>query len=496
MTKRTKVICTLGPAVDNETAIRGLISAGMDIARLNLGYGNQAEHKVRIERVKRIRQVQGTPTAIMVDTVGPKIRTGRLAAGQPIKLAAGRQITLTERDVEGTERLLTQNHRGLWKVVEPGTQIMLDEGNIELAVDEVRGTDIVCTVQNTGTIGEYKSVNLPGTDLHMPALTEEDHDDLLFAIEENVDFIAMSFVRDANDIHELRSFLAEHNGSDIAVVAKIDNRDAVKNADEIIEASDAVVIARGDLGVEINVAEVPHVQKRIVARCSALHTPVVIATQLLTSMQRNPRPTRGEVTDVANAVYDGVDALMLTGETAIGKYPIQTCRTVGHIAESSEPYVADPSHNAVEYPTDELRVAPTVGVAAVSTADAINAKCIVTPTTSGRTARLISNLRPKAPIYAVTQRPRVYHRMQIMWGVTPFLAPIEDTTMHDTIAVARKCVWDHGRVHNGDLTVFTAGDFATAPHISVGPHTGTPTNVMYVVQIRNDGADDAEEEIL
>jgi len=494
MAKRTKVICTLGPAVDNETSIRGLISAGMDIARLNLGYGNQAEHKARIERVKRIRQVQGTPTAIMVDTVGPKIRTGRLAGGQPIKLAAGKQIVLTEKDVEGTDRLLTQTHPGLWKVVEPGTQIMLDEGNIELAVDEVRGSDIVCTVQNTGTLGQHKSVNLPGTNLHLPSLTDQDRQDLLFAIEEDVDFIAMSFVRTAADIEQLRRFLAEHNGSDIGVVARIDNRDAVKNADSIIEAADAVIVARGDLGVEIDATEVPHVQKRIVARCSAMHTPVVISTQLLTSMQRSPRPTRGEVTDVANAVYDGVDALMLTGETAIGKYPIQACRMVCHIAESSEPYVASPSRNAVEYPTDALRVARTVGVAAVSTADAINAKCIVTPTTSGRTARLISNLRPKAPIYAVTQRPKVFRRMQILWGVTPFLAPIEDTTMHDTIAVAKKCMWDHRRVHAGDLTVFTAGDFATAPYISEGPHKGVPTNVMYVVQIKRDDTNEAEEE--
>jgi pyruvate kinase len=496
MRKKTKIICTIGPAVDSESTLRNLIESGMDIARYNFSHGSHAAHKARMLRLKKVRREMQAPTAIMMDISGPDIRTGRLAGNEPIRLQAGRHITLTEREVEGTDRLVTQSHKGLWRQVEPGTSILIDDGLIELAVDEARDDgDILCTVQNTGMLANHKSINLPGTPLNRPALTAKDQDDIRFGIEMGVDFICVPFARSAKDMRIVRSFLAENGGADVALIAKIENAEGVRNAEEIVEASDGVVIARGDLGVEVGPERVPHVQKSIVRLCNQHRTPVIIANQMLDSMMRHPRPARADAADVANAVYDGADALMLTGETAVGKYPVPSVRMMVKIATASEPYVKANPANVEDYPTDEERCASMVGRSAVHTAEAIHARCLVAPTTSGRTARLISNLRPSMPIYAVTQRERVMHRMQLLWGVEPMLAPVENASMSETIEAARAEVCRRKLVEPGDLTVFTAGDAQTSPilpHCPEGVQEAAPTNVMHVVQIK--ASDDAAKE--
>jgi pyruvate kinase len=489
MAKRTKIVCTIGPAVDSESTLKNLIDAGMDIARFNFSHGSHAEHLVRMDRLKKVRRELDIPTAIMLDTQGPEIRTGILDGECPIKLQAGKHFVLTERDLLGNAFLVSQSYQGLWRYVQPGTAILLDDGAIELAVDETRESDIVCTVQNTGMLGQRKSINLPGTFVDMPSITLQDETDLIFGIRQQIDFVAASFVRSAQDVRTIRSFLSDHGGADISIISKIENREAVDRIEEIVEESDGIMVARGDLGVEMSAWKIPHIQKRIIRLCNAKHTPVITATQMLDSMMRNPRPTRAEVADVANAIYDGTDALMLSGETAIGKYPVSAVRIMAQVAESSEPYTGEPIANGVAYPTDVERVSPTVGKAAVQTADAIHAACIVTPTTSGRTARLISNLRPDAPIYAVTQREGVMRRMQLLWGVVPMLGNIEDAPMRMVIANARQAVCDRGLLHRGDLAVFTAGDRHTSPLVPASDAqdaASAPTNAMYVVQIRDD----------
>lgn len=489
MRKKTKIVCTIGPAVDSESTLTSLIVSGMDIARYNFSHGTQAAHLARMNRLKKVRRTLDSPCAIMMDTRGPEIRTGTLKGGKPVRLQAGKRIVLTEEPCAGTARRIQQTYPNLAARVRPGTPILIDDGAIELAVDEVAGRDIVCTVQNTGVLGEQKSVNLPETELDLPALTEQDKSDLLFGIEQGVDFVAASSVRCADDARTVRAFLDANGGADIALISKIETQSGVDNAAEIVDVSDGVIVARGDLGVEVDGAKIPHIQKRIVRLCNAKHTPVIIANQMLDSMVRNPRPTRAEAADVANAVYDGADALMLSSETAVGKYPVPSVRMMAKIAAASEPYADHRTRSDVEYETDELRCAPTVGVAAVRTAEAIHATCIVTPTSSGRTARLISNLRPTAPIYAVTQRERVMRRMQLLWGVTPMLGQVENQPMRDTIVAARHAVLSRGLVKPGDLTVFTAGDRATSPCVTSGDVPGiesAPTNVMYVVQIRDE----------
>ena len=484
MTKRTKIVCTLGPSVDSESTLKGLINAGMDVARFNFSHGTQDEQRARMDRLRKVRRELESPCAILLDTKGPEIRTGTLAGGEPVQLMAGSHFTLTERIVEGTAREVTQTCHGLAGAVEPGTLILIDDGLIELAVDKVEGSDIHCTVQNSGLLGERKSINLPGVSVPLPVMTDEDRSDLLFGIEQDVDFVAASFIRDAAGVREMRRFLEEHGGGNISFFSKIECCEAVDNIDEIIEASDGIMIARGDLGVEVPAWRVPHIQKEIIRACNRASKPVITATQMLDSMIRNPRPTRAEVGDVANAIYDGTDAIMLSGETACGRYPVPAVQMMARIAEASEPYLFDerfPDRNRTR-----ARVALAVGIAAVQTAENIGAACIVAPTMSGRTSRLVSNLRPSVPIYAVTPFPHVMRKQQIHWGVTPMLGDVQGD-MLCVVDNARKAVLRHGLVSPGDLAVFTAGDRSTSPSVAPGKEGGSAlvaaTNVMYVVEI-------------
>lgn len=488
MTRRTKIVCTLGPAVDSESTLRGLLQAGMDIARFNFSHGTHDEQRARMERLRKVRAEVDSPCAMLLDTKGPEIRTGLLKNHEAVQLMAGSTITLTERTVEGTARLLTQTCKGLAKCVQPGTILAVDDGLIELAVDSVEGSDIHCTVQNSGSLGERKSINLPGVSTPLPVMTSQDKEDLLFGIQQDVDFVAASFVRSADAVRQIRAFLDENGGESIALISKIECAEAVENVAEIIEASDGIMVARGDLGVELPAYKVPHIQKEIIRACNRASKPVITATQMLDSMTRNPRPTRAEVGDVANAIYDGTDAVMLTGETACGRYPVPAVQMMARIAEASEPYLFDertPDRERVH-----ARVALAVGLAAVQTAETINATCIVAPTMSGRTSRLVSNLRPRVPIYAVTPYEKVMRKQQIHWGVTPMLGDVQGD-MLQVVENARQAVVAHGVVHAGDVAVFTAGDRSTSPATTVDAAiegTVAATNVMYVVQIREDEA--------
>ena len=482
MLKRTKIICTLGPAVDDDETIRRLIEEGMDVARLNFSHGSHAEHAERIARLKRVREEMGSPCALLLDTKGPEIRTGALAAGEPVSLEEGARITLTARECEGGAERVFQSASVLPRYVEQGMRILIDDGLIGLVVERVEGDDIVCTVENAGVLGQRKSVNVPGVSVPLPALTDKDRSDLLFGIEHEIDFVAASFVRTADDVRAIRDFLSRNGGEGVRVISKVENADAVRNIEEIIEASDAVMVARGDLGVEVPAWRIPHIQKKIIRMCNRESKPVITATQMLDSMIRNPRPTRAEVADVANAIYDGSDCVMLSGETAAGAHPVDAVRMMAQIAKESESRQFEEWFP--ERTRSHARASLAVGIAAVQTAETLDAACIVAPTMSGRTARLISNLRPRMPIYAVTPFPRVMRQSQLSWGVVPMLGDVQGD-MRRIIDQARDTVRAAGLAKAGDLAVFTAGDPDTSPFEDVGGHVGSSaTNVMYVVQFR------------
>lgn len=484
MSKRTKIVCTLGPAVDSEEALRGLIEAGMDVARLNFSHGSHAEHKVRIDRLKKVREEMGSPCAIMLDTCGPEIRTGRLTGGKPVQLKAGETIVLTEDEVEGTAERVHQNCPGLARAVAPGTTILVDDGLIELAVFRVDGGDIHCAVQNEGVLGERKSINVPGVSVDLPALTDQDRADILFGIEQGVDFVAASFVRDADGVREIRKFMTDHGGLDITLISKIESAQAIDHIEDIVELSGGIMVARGDLGVEVPPHRVPHLQKKIIRLCNEKYRPVITATQMLESMIHNPRPTRAEVTDVASAIYDGTDCVMLSGETAMGAHPVEAVRTMARIAEATEPYLREEG-TATARTAERSEVASSVGLAAVATAEALGARCIVAPTMSGMTARMMANLRPNMPIYAPTPFEHVMRRMQLYWGVTPILAPVVGE-LQTVFLRSRDALVERGLLQVGDLAVLTAGDAKTGPEPRLVAETRyvVPANTMCVMKVK------------
>lgn len=488
MKRRTKIVCTIGPAVDGDGMIGQLLDAGMDVARLNFSHGSHEEHGRRIRIVRQEAAARNNPCAILLDTRGPEIRTGMLVGGESVLLEEGKEIVLTEEVLEGTADRVTQSCAGLADCVGPGTSILLDDGRVELSVVAVEGADgrdIRCVVRNSGMLGQRKSVNLPGTTVPLPEVTDQDKADLLFGIQQDVDFVALSFVRTADDVRRARAFLVEHGGGSISLIAKIESAQAIENFDEILEASDGIMVARGDLGVEVETARVPHMQKRIIRQCVRMSKPVITATQMLESMIANPRPTRAEVADIANAIYDGTDAVMLSGETANGAYPVQAVRMMAQVAEASERHYFE--EHEPDRTRDRARVAMAVGIAAVTTAETVGASCIIAPTMSGRTTRLLSHLRPRVPVYAVTPFPRVMRQQQLNWGVKPLQGDVEGR-MRDVVSHAQQAVVDAGLGTPGDVAVLTAGDPTTSPSIATGNGDGAPgvaaTNVMYVVELR------------
>ncbi|OUN94989.1 pyruvate kinase [Blautia sp. An46] len=476
--RSTKIICTMGPNTDKKTVMKSLVKNGMNVARFNFSHGDHEEQRERMNLLKNVREELDRPVAILLDTKGPEIRTGLLEGGKKVTLKEGSEFILYTEEMTGNETGCCVTYPGLAKDVKPGDRILIDDGLIELKVKQIKSGNIVCHVENGGELGERKGVNVPNVKVKLPAVTEKDIDDILFGIQQDIDFIAASFIRSAKGVKEIRKILKENHAEHISIIAKIENAEGVENIDEIIEASDGIMVARGDLGVEIPAQEVPHIQKMIIKKCNERYVPVITATQMLDSMIRNPRPTRAEVADVANAIYDGTDAVMLSGETAAGKYPIEALKMMNEIAENTEQYVDYEKyiHHRTMY--EQSKISSAIGIASVRTARNIGAACIVTPTMSGKTARLISNFRPSMPIYAVTPNEMVQHKMQLYWGVIPLKGYIKDTT-ENIIVNAMETIKRKRLVKKGQTVVITAGDPAT----NNTKAEGRVTNMLHVLEV-------------
>ena len=449
--RKTKIICTLGPSTDQEGVLRELVANGMNVARFNFSHGSHEEHLGRFEKLKAIREELGKPVAALLDTKGPEIRLKDFKNGTEM-LEAGQTFTLTTREVEGTKEICSITYKDLPQDVQPGGTIMLDDGLIKLQIVTVNDTDIVCKVLNNGKIKNKKGVNVPGVHLSMPYLSQKDREDIIFGVQNGFDFIAASFVRTAQDVYDIRNLLNEYD-SNIRIIAKIENREGVNNIDSILSAADAVMVARGDLGVEIDFTELPGIQKDIIDRSFSFGKPIVTATQMLDSMMVNPRPTRAEISDVANAIYDGTSAIMLSGETAAGDYPVEALKTMSAIAERTE---NEEHYRAQRHAEIQISVSDATAHAACLTAKDVNAAAIVTVSESGNTARLLSKYRPKQPIIACVMDEQVQRQLSLSWGITSLLmgpAHSTDELIEMSTALAEK----NGYLHNGELAVVTAG---------------------------------------
>ena len=452
--RKTKIICTLGPSTDKDGVLRELIANGMNVARFNFSHGSHEEHKGRLDLLKSLREELGKPVAALLDTKGPEIRLKDFKNGTEM-LEAGQTFTLTTRDVEGTKEICSITYKDLPQDVAPGGTIMLDDGLIKLQIQTVNDTDIVCTVLNNGKIKNKKGVNVPGVHLSMPYMSQRDKDDIIFGIEQGFDFIAASFVRTAQDVYEIRNLLNEYD-SNIRIIAKIENREGVNNIDSILAAADAVMVARGDLGVEIDFTELPGIQKTIIDRSFSFGKPIVTATQMLDSMMVNPRPTRAEISDVANAIYDGTSAIMLSGETAAGAYPVEALKTMSAIAERTEQEGHYLRGRLMEPNTGKISVSDATAHAACLTAKDVNAAAIVTVSESGTTARLLSKYRPQQPIIACVMKEQVQRQLSLSWGITSLMMPLAHST-DELIEMSTALAKENGFLHNGELAVVTAG---------------------------------------
>ena len=452
--RKTKIICTLGPSTDKEGVLRDLIANGMNVARFNFSHGSHEEHLGRLEKLKALREELGKPVAALLDTKGPEIRLKDFKNGVE-NLVAGQTFTLTTRDVEGTNEICSITYKDLPMDVEPNGTIMLDDGLIKLQIQTVNDTDIVCTVLNNGKIKNKKGVNVPGVHLSMPYMSQRDKDDIIFGIQQGYDFIAASFVRTAQDVYDIRNLLNQYD-SNIRIIAKIENREGVNNIDSILAAADAVMVARGDLGVEIDFTELPGIQKTIIDRSFSFGKPIVTATQMLDSMMVNPRPTRAEISDVANAIYDGTSAIMLSGETAAGAYPVEALKTMSAIAERTEQEGHYLRGRLMEPNTGKISVSDATAHAACLTARDVNAAAIVTVSESGTTARLLSKYRPQQPIIACVMREQVQRQLSLSWGITPLMMSLAHST-DELIEMSTALAKENGYLHNGELAVVTAG---------------------------------------
>ena len=452
--RKTKIICTLGPSTDKEGVLRDLIANGMNVARFNFSHGSHEEHLGRLEKLKALREELGKPVAALLDTKGPEIRLKDFKNGVE-NLVAGQTFTLTTRDVEGTNEICSITYKDLPMDVEPNGTIMLDDGLIKLQIQTVNDTDIVCTVLNSGKIKNKKGVNVPGVHLSMPYMSQRDKDDIIFGIQQGYDFIAASFVRTAQDVYDIRNLLNQYD-SNIRIIAKIENREGVNNIDSILAAADAVMVARGDLGVEIDFTELPGSQKTIIERSFSFGKPIVTATQMLDSMIVNPRPTRAEISDVANAIYDGTSAIMLSGETAAGAYPVEALKTMSAIAERTEQEGFHLRGRTMDSNPGKISVSDATAHAACLTARDVNAAAIVTVSESGTTARLLSKYRPQQPIIACVMREQVQRQLSLSWGITPLMMSLAHST-DELIEMSTALAKENGYLHNGELAVVTAG---------------------------------------
>ena len=459
--KKTKIVCTLGPASENEETLRELIKNGLNVCRLNFSHGSHEEHKGRMDLVKKLREELNMPTAILLDTKGPEIRTGKFDVPE-VFLEEGQTFTITMKDVIGDKERCTVSYKGLANDVKAGDTILIDDGLVGLTVKEVNNDDIVCEVQNSGIVKNHKGVNVPGVKVNLPAITEKDRSDIEFGIEQGIDFIAASFVRKVSDVLAIREILEENNATHIKIISKIENQEGVENLDEIIEVSDGIMVARGDLGVEIPTEEIPVVQKLMIKKCNEAGKPVITATQMLDSMIRNPRPTRAEVTDVANAIYDGTDAIMLSGETAAGKYPVEAVKTMATIAKRAE----ETMRNRRDKINKSKNVTDAISYATCTTAMDLEAKAILSSTASGHTARMVSKFRPDCPIVATTSNESVRRQLALTWGVLPLMRE-KSANIDQVIVNSIEAAKTSNYVSKDDVVVITAGGGETTNLIKV-----------------------------
>ena len=451
--RKTKIVCTLGPATDREGVLREMMLAGMNVARFNFSHGSHAEHGRRLEQLKALRQELGLPVAAMLDTKGPEIRLKRFAGGKA-ELKRGTTFTLTAGETEGNAQRCSVTYPALAQDVKTGDTILLDDGLIRLTVQEVSGSDICCRVENDGVIKDNKGVNVPSVRLSLPYLSQRDREDVLFGIREGFDFIAASFVRSAADVRELRRLL-EENGSAIRIIAKIENQEGVDNLAEILTAADGIMVARGDMGVEIDFTEIPAIQKNMIAQCVAAGKPVITATQMLDSMIENPRPTRAEITDVANAIYDGTSAIMLSGETAAGRYPVEAVQTMDAIARKTESHTDDARLLGLRC-RNRMNITAATAHAACTTAKDIGADAILTVSQAGITAQMVSSFRPETTVVALLLEEQVQRQMALYWGVEPITMPRAENT-DQLVELAVQSAEKAGLIRHGDLVVITAG---------------------------------------
>lgn len=453
--RRTKIVCTLGPSTDKEEVLRNLMKNGMNVARMNFSHGTHEEQKARLDMIKKLREELNLPVAALLDTKGPEIRIGDVEGGK-LELKPDQEFTLTTEEMLGTEKKVTITYKELYKDVEPGDSILIDDGLIGMEVVRIDESDIVCRVKNGGFISNHKGVNVPGVELNMPFVSPKDLADIVFAVEQDYDFIAASFTRTAEDIMEIRKILQEHGGEKIHIIAKLENKQGVKNCEDILRVADGIMIARGDMGVEIPLEEVPVIQKELIRKAMHMGKPVITATQMLDSMMKNPRPTRAETSDVANAIYQGTSAIMLSGETAAGAYPIEAVQTMAKIAERTEQDI-DYSR---EFKPRKLAEAPDVtsaiSHATCTTAADLKAAAIVAVFKSGRTVSRIAKYLPVCPIIGCTTDERVYRQLNLLWGVTPVVME-EANTADELFDHAVELAEQKGLIARGELVVIAAG---------------------------------------
>ena len=474
---RTKIICTVGPATEDDDVLREMIREGMNVARLNFSHGSHEYHQRNIERVRRISSELGVFVAIMVDTKGPEIRTGLTKGHQPIRFTRGDHVVVTTQAVESTHDRISIDYQRLPKEVKPGSLIYIDDGLLCLEVRLVDGNDILCVLANNGVLGERKGVNVPNVVTELPAITDQDREDIRFSCEMDVDAIAASFVRNGAAVKEIRELCASYGKPEMTIISKIESALALNCLDEILRESNGIMVARGDLGVEIPPADVPQVQKDIIRRCNIAYKPVITATQMLDSMTHNPRPTRAEVTDVANAIYDGTDCVMLSGETAAGAYPVEAVKMMAEVCHQVELQL--PSKHVYHDRGIHGNVSGAASFGAIEMAERVGASALLCPTDSGRTARIVAAFRPRIPIIATSPKPQTLRRTCFYWGVEGIQANIQDglaAICYDTLRMARR----KGLVETDDLVVLTAGDPLTSP---LTPDGSTSTNVCMIAQV-------------
>ncbi|NLK65184.1 MAG: pyruvate kinase [Tissierellia bacterium] len=454
--RKTKIVCTIGPSSSDEGMFRELVLNGLNVARLNFSHGTHEEHKGKIDTIKKVREELNSSTAIMLDTKGPEIRIRDFKTGQA-ELKKDQEFILTTREVQGDETIVSVSYDQFAKDIKPGDTILIDDGLISMeAVEIIKDTDVKCLVKNGGKLKNKKGINVPNVHINLPALTDRDLSDIRFGIEQGIDYIAASFIRKPDDVIEIRKILEEEKASHIMIISKIENRQGVENIDEIIEVSDGIMVARGDLGVEIPAEEVPLVQRMLIRKCNQAGKPVITATQMLDSMIRNPRPTRAEVSDVATAIFEGTDAIMLSGETASGSYPIEAVKTMARIAVMIESSLNYNELLKSKSPASNCSITDSISYATCKSSLDLQAAAILSATTSGYTAANVSRYRPAAPIIAATPSEQVMRKLSLYWGVYP----IRIEELQSTDLIVQKSVETaikSGYLKNGDLTIITAG---------------------------------------